>query len=210
MLGRIRTIPGQKSPRFWPMIGKSSRPTASDGYQFALNAAKASNNIEAVKELSSIAPYPGNIDSLSFERIGAERKWVAYFGGVAFGRTSLDFDDGVASLSPDYSLQDLDSMGPAAMFSASHLLQPLLRFDQESVTHFDCPIFLFEGRHDFATSHLAAADWFDRVRAPKKKLVWFENSAHMAMEEEPGKFFLHLVTDVRPLAARVGDTAPEN
>ncbi len=132
------------------------------------------------------------------------------FGGVAYGRTSLDFDDGVSSLSPDYSLQDLDALGPAAMFSASHLLRPLLKFDQESVTHFDCPIFVFEGRHDFATSHIAAADWFDHVHAPEKKLVWFENSAHMVMEEEPGRFLLHLVNDVRPIALRAGDAPAED
>jgi hypothetical protein len=31
-------------------------------------------------------------------------------------------------------------------------------------------------------------------------MVWFENSAHLPMLEEPGQFLIHLVTDVRPLA----------
>jgi pimeloyl-ACP methyl ester carboxylesterase len=33
-----------------------------------------------------------------------------------------------------------------------------------------------------------AAEWFEKVKAPKKQLVWFENSAHLPMTEEPGEF----------------------
>jgi hypothetical protein len=32
----------------------------------------------------------------------------------------------------------------------------------------------------------------------------------MVMLEEPGRFFYHLVSDLRPLAAQAGDTAPDN
>jgi proline iminopeptidase len=39
-----------------------------------------------------------------------------------------------------------------------------------------------------------------RVQAPGKKFVWFENSAHMMMKEESGRFLVHLVQDARPYA----------
>jgi pimeloyl-ACP methyl ester carboxylesterase len=188
----------------------NSRRNEEDGYKFALEQARSHGNSDAEKELLAIAPYPGDMSALGFDKIGAERKWVAYYGGVAYGRASLDFDDGVSTLSPDYTQKDLDSMGDAAVFSASHLLQSLMQLDNTAVTSFECPVFLFEGRHDYATSHLLAAEWFTQVKAPQKELVWFENSAHMVMEEEPGKFFYHLATDVRPLAAKTGDTAPSD
>ena len=181
-----------------------------DGYQFALSQAKEHKNTEALKELEGIAPYPGDLDRLSFEKIGTERKWTGFYGGLAYGRTDLDFDNDLATLSPDYTLQDIDNIGAGAGYSVSHLFAPLFRINIEAVTTFRCPVFLFEGRHDYATSHALAEEWFERIKAPSKKLIWFDNSAHMVMEEEPGKFFLHLVTDVRPLAARVGDTAPKN
>ncbi|HEU0306059.1 MAG TPA: alpha/beta hydrolase, partial [Lysobacter sp.] len=73
---------------------------------------------------------------------------------------------------------------------------------------FECPMFLFNGRHDYSTSHEVAAGWFAQVTAPVKKLFWFEDSAHMMMQEQPGRFLLHLVNDVRPLAVSAGD-APE-
>jgi len=37
------------------------------------------------------------------------------------------------------------------------------------------------------------------VKAPTKKLVWFEDSAHMVYEEEPGKTLVSLVNNVLPL-----------
>jgi len=38
--------------------------------------------------------------------------------------------------------------------------------------------------------------------------VRFADSAHMIMQEQPGRFLMHLVTDVLPLAQNVGDAAP--
>ena len=39
-------------------------------------------------------------------------------------------------------------------------------------------------------------------------LVWFDNSAHLPMTEEPGRFLLSLTRYARPIAERAGDTAP--
>ena len=53
-----------------------------------------------------------------------------------------------------------------------------------------------------------AAEWFATVKAPSKKFVWFENSAHLPMTEEPGKFLISLVSLARPLAEKAADVAP--
>jgi len=47
-----------------------------------------------------------------------------------------------------------------------------------------------------------------RLRAPFKKLIWFERSAHHMTSEEPGKLLTTLINHVRPIAERVGDAAP--
>jgi proline iminopeptidase len=51
-----------------------------------------------------------------------------------------------------------------------------------------------------------AAEWFKKVKAPSKRFVWFENSAHLPMTEEPGKFLMSLVRYARPLAKRASDS----
>ena len=179
-----------------------------EGYRFALDQAREHHNDEAVKQLTALAPYPGK---LTFDRIGVQRKWLMFYGGLTWGRTSFSYDANTWTLSPDYTDKDLSEVDNGSLFSVTQLLTPLENVDFDSITHFRCPIFLFEGRHDYDVSHDLAAQWFSHVTAPRKKLIWFDNSAHMVMQEEPGRFLYHLVTDVRPLAVKednptLGDT----
>jgi hypothetical protein len=40
---------------------------------------------------------------------------------------------------------------------------------------------------------------------PSKQLVWFENSGHELMSEEPGKALVSLIRYARPIAEQAGD-----
>jgi pimeloyl-ACP methyl ester carboxylesterase len=177
------------------------------GYQFALEHARANHNSEAEHELLSIAPYPGDPGTLTFERIGVERKWLMYYGGLTYGRTDFKYDSDAGELSPDYTEKELDCVDDGSLYSLTHLLNAAEALNYDSVTDFKCPIFLFEGRHDFDVSSVLAAEWFHHLKAPSKELVWFDNSAHMVMQEEPGRFLYHLISDLYPLAAKAGDVA---
>jgi proline iminopeptidase len=170
------------------------------GYQLTLKLAEAQKNAAAVAELKSIGPYPETDGSVPLAKINLERKWSVSFGGLTYGRKGLAYYSDLAELSPDYSLQDVAAIDKGAELSLPRLLPDLLSFDYTSVTRFDCPIFMFEGRYDLTTPSQVTADWFKRVHAPKKGFVWFENSAHMIEVEEPGRVLVHLVEDVRPLA----------
>ena len=180
------------------------------GYRFALDQARADKNTKAVDDLTKLAPYPGKVGSLDIARIGTQRRWLSYYGGLAYGRTSFGFDADAEELAPEYSDKDLDAIGDGSLLTLNHLLKPLSAIDLSHDTHFDCPILLFTGRHDYAVSHELAAQWFATVSAPYKRLVWFEDSAHMVMQEQPGRFLVHLVDDARPFAVQAGDAAPED
>lgn len=177
------------------------------GYDFALRSAKAAGNVDAVRELQSIAPYPGNTP-LTLPRLAVRSKWEMYYGGLAYGRRDYNFVANAEVLSPDYSEKDLDAIGKGSQFTFKHLGEPMASVDFESTTHFDCPIILLEGAHDETTSHELAEQWFDRLQAPSKRLVLFADSAHMVMLEQPGRFLMHLVTDALPFAQKAGDVAP--
>ena len=184
-----------------------TRRNEQDGYAFALREAKAHRNAEAVRELESIAPYPGTAP-LTMQRIGVRGKWETYYGGLAWGRQSFAFDANTWELSPDYSERELDAIDRGSAFSLEHLLQPMLSVDFDEVTRFGCPVILFVGAHDYTTSHEQVAQWFDRIQAPSKRLVVFADSAHLVMQEQPGRFLVHLVTDALPFAQAAGDAAP--
>jgi pimeloyl-ACP methyl ester carboxylesterase len=183
------------------------RRNEEEGYKFAMAEARAHNNADAERELTSLAPYPGPAGTLTFERIGIQRKWLMFYGGLTYGRTDFKYDANAWMLSPDYSDKELDAIDDGSLFSLTQLIMPLEAVDYKDTVKFKCPIFLFEGRHDYDTSHELAFEWFKRVEAPDKKFVWFENSAHMVMQEEPGRFLYHLITDLRPLAAEAGDVS---
>ena len=52
----------------------------------------------------------------------------------------------------------------------------------------DVPIFMMVGRHDRIISPELGAEYFESLDAPAKELIWFENSAHSPLYEEPEKF----------------------
>lgn len=178
------------------------------GYRYALEQARAAGNDKAVKELEAIAPYPGD-GPIALAKIGTDRKWITYYGGLTYGRRDFDYDVDARLLSPDYSRADLEAASDGSLYSVQHLIGPASSVDFDAVTDFKCPVFLFEGRHDYTVPAELAAAWFQRLHAPQKRLVWFDDSAHMIMQEEPGRFLLHLVTDLRPLAAATGDAASD-
>jgi proline iminopeptidase len=178
------------------------------GYEFALRSAKAEGNLQAIKDLESLAPYPGD-RSNTLERLALERKWLQYFGGLTWNRRDFNYDADAWELSPDYSEAELNAIGKGSVLSINHLMPALSHYNIEKETDFSCPIVIFAGRHDYSVSHEVSADWFAQIRAPYKRLVWFEESAHMMFVEQPGRFLEHLITDVRPIAVRAGDAAPD-
>jgi pimeloyl-ACP methyl ester carboxylesterase len=121
-------------------------------------------------------------------------------GGLTYQRSGYGYYEHLFQLSPEYSEQDLAAIDKGSALSLGALLPALAHFDYSNVAQFGCPILLFEGRHDDTTPAEIAAKWLEKVHAPAKKLIWFEDSAHMAMVEEPGRFLVHLVEDARPYA----------
>ncbi|WP_424681324.1 alpha/beta fold hydrolase [Frateuria sp. YIM B11624] len=208
----LGTMLAQRHPEwFHAYIGVGQvvnvRRNEAMGYDFALQQARAHGNVEAVKALEGIAPYPGDVP-MTIGRIAVRSKWETYYGGLAFGRDSFAFDADAETLSPDYSQRDLEAIGKGSLFTLHRLLQPLMDVDFDHTTQFACPVLLFVGAHDQTTSHVLAEQWFDHLQAPWKRLVVFADSAHMVMQEQPGRFLVHLVNDALPLAQRAGDAAP--
>jgi proline iminopeptidase len=173
----------------------------AQSYAIVLDQARRAGREDAVKELESIAPYPGTGD-FEVAKTGLERKWSVYFGGLATGRDDGDYYTHMGRLSPEYGEADRKAWDAGSDFSMTNLWPTLSKLSFEDVHSLGTPIFLFLGRHDTTTPPAIAADWLKRLKAPKKSLIWFENSSHLPMIEEPGRTFEVLVNRVRPLAGR--------
>ncbi|HEX3810616.1 MAG TPA: alpha/beta hydrolase [Rhizomicrobium sp.] len=179
-----------------------SQASERESYEATLAAARAAHNQAAIKELEAIAPYPEANGAVPLAKIDIERKWSVKFGGLSWNRDSYAYYYHASQLSPDYTNADLAAIDKGSALSLGRLLPQFTSFNFNRVTDFRCPIIIFNGRHDETVSAKVTAAWFARVHAPVKKLVWFENSAHLMQIEEPGRVLVHLVQDVRPLAGK--------
>jgi proline iminopeptidase len=68
--------------------GNSLRESERRSWRFALDAARAAANAEAVRELEALAPYAAPGKPLSIRDIYAQRKWVDFYGGTMAYRKS--------------------------------------------------------------------------------------------------------------------------
>jgi len=172
------------------------------GYQETLADAERAHNEEAVRELRSIAPFPDKVHpERNLQNLGIERRWLAEYGGY-YWPGGVGHNGEIASLSPDYTSDELKIRDEAQGFSDKALWDELGHVNLMDRTQFQVPVVILEGRHDRGTASALVATWFSHIKAPEKKLVWFEDSAHMVYEEEPGKLLVTLVNDVLPLARR--------
>jgi pimeloyl-ACP methyl ester carboxylesterase len=169
-------------------------------YDWVLNTARKAGDTRAVKELEAIAPYPESNGTLPIEKINVERKWSVHYGGLTYGRNSYDFWENAEKISPDYSEADFKAIDAGSAFSLPKLLPEMAATDFTKLTHLSCPVLIFAGRHDYTTPSEPVKRWFDRLQAPSKRWVWFENSAHMLYAEEPGRVLVNLVQLALPFA----------
>lgn len=172
------------------------------GYAWTLAEAQRRGNLEAIRELQAIAPYPGD-GPLSISSLVTERKWNTRFGGQIFGREdgSVYFD--AVRLSPEYDARDRAAMNEGMDASGQALFPTMRQVSFWDVSDLEVPVVMLLGREDRVTSATLTQDWMSRLDAPVKEIVLFDNSAHFPMIEEPGKFLFTLVERVLPLTSGV-------
>ena len=169
------------------------------GFTETLAAARAANNRQAIDDLTRIAPFPDPVHpERNVRNLGVERKWLAAYGGY-YWPGGEGHNVAISRLSPDYTAAELKIRGEAQGFSDQALWGEIGKINLSQATSFRLPVVILQGRHDRGTSSALVSEWFDRVKAPSKRLVWFEDSAHMTFEEEPGKMLVSLVKEVKPL-----------
>jgi pimeloyl-ACP methyl ester carboxylesterase len=177
----------------------NTRENERVSYDYGLAQAKARGNAEAVRELESIGPYPGD-QPITRERIIIARKWPQFYGGLTAFREDSTYYFRAPRLSPDYDDRDRCAINQGSVFTLDKLMPEFLQVDFTGVRQFPIPVVMLMGRHDYTTPSEPTARWMRQVEAPYKQAVWFERSAHMAPWEEPGKTLVSLLEYVRPLA----------
>ena len=164
-------------------------------YKFVLAEAERRNNRAALKELRALGEPP-----YTSKTIRVQRKWLSRFVGVMRGKSFWQIFRAMRS-APELSLLELPNVFRGAAFSLRTLWSEVSALNLEaSVPELKMPAFFFIGRHDHQVDAKASAAYFEKLIAPSKQLVWFEDFAHMPPFEEHETFNARLVELVLPAA----------
>lgn len=164
-------------------------------YAFVLGEAERRHNRTALKQLRAIGKPP-----YTSTTIGIQRRWLMRFVGIMRGKSFWQVLRALRS-TPESSLRHVPNIFRGAMFSLRTLWSEVSRLNLESaVSELKMPVFFFIGRHDHQVAAETSVAYFDKLIAPAKQFVWFEDSAHMPPFEEADKFNAKMVDLVAPLA----------
>jgi len=194
----------QKHPDwFYAYVGTGQfvafEPNERMGYEATLAAAHSDKNAEAIADLERIAPFPDMAHpERTVQNLGTERRWLANYGGY-YWRNNVGHEGELNPFSPNYTDAELQARDVAQGVSIQALWPDISMIDLRASSRFKLPVFFIQGRHDTGTSAMLLDQWFSTVRAPQKQLIWLQDSAHMAYQEEPGHFLVTLVEKVLPL-----------
>jgi pimeloyl-ACP methyl ester carboxylesterase len=164
-------------------------------YEFAVREARRRNHRGAMKALRKIGAPPHTVKEML-----TSRKWIERFGGSFHAKLSTGKLIWAALRTDEANLVDLVRFGKGNRFSLDHLWEEFRAFRiDDRLIRFQTPIVFILGCHDWQVPSVLAARYFERIHAPEKRLVWFEQSAHNPPFEEPERFNRTVVDVLTPL-----------
>ena len=116
-------------------------------------------------------------------------KWLFRFGGALHHATSFAPLLLIGLRAPEYTLSDALNVRKGVSFTHAHL-----RFDAidgalaDAITRVELPVYFFTGRYDYTDPFENTEEYAAKLQAPRKEIVWFEDSAHFPFLEESEKF----------------------
>lgn len=158
-------------------------------YLWTLEEAEKAGDKKAVATLHDIgAPKDGYYAGDHRKSQMKQRAILHKLGGATYAnrapywRELLSHD--VPLILREYGLSGAIKYVKGIAYSAS---SPMARIDPhffDTARKLDVPVYLLLGRHDMNCVRTLATEWLIKLRAPEKRLILFENSAHSPQWEE--------------------------
>jgi pimeloyl-ACP methyl ester carboxylesterase len=171
----------KKAPRnFYAYIGMGQLAFASEipalQDRFIRQEAKKAGNRKAFRELA-------------LKGRSVHEKWIFKFGGELQGSRGFWPLLWTGLRAPEYTLADILNITKGISLYNRHFRSTEFPGDlAEDVLLVRVPVYFFTGRHDLCVPAELSERYFAKLRAPLKRWVWFEQSAHFPFFEEPLKF----------------------
>jgi len=136
-------------------------------------------------------------------------KWIfRYGGGLRSSRSSTTLIL-IGLRSPEYTLRDAFKVTKGVSFTHRNLRYDAIQGElADAVTRVDLPVYFFTGRFDLTVPFENTIEYLAKLQAPRKEIVWFEESAHFPFLEEPEKFAREMLRVCRETGGGRPDAPP--
>lgn len=152
-------------------------------HAFALEKAKERGFEDAINELIGIGEPPFNEDDAKLSVI---LRNVERFGGKMHNEVSFP---SIANKCEDYTEFDVKNIPKGLEFSDTYLWSEVVKTNMmDNFIEFKVPIYFLCGKYDYITPTKLIEEYCNKINAPAKKVIVFENSAHYPYIEEPDEF----------------------
>lgn len=158
-------------------------------FEFCLREAKRLGDKKALQRLEGNGPKGGVYPSAKAMRV--QRDYLTRYGGADYKQRGGLIPSLLIPLlkMEGYRLADVPGYAQGALYLSDAMWPQVVARDYDaSIPALTVPVLMTTGRHDYNTPFQLAREWFDKLQCPCKEWVWFEDSAHSPIKEEPEKW----------------------
>lgn len=134
--------------------------------------ARISGDKNALHEISTI-----EIPFTSWKQLYLQRKWTNHY---------LD-NQKASNKYPEKLFEEWGSKWMPIFLEAANVNY------SETVPSINCPVYFFVSNNDYVANFKVAEQYFNRLEADKKEIIWFDKSTHEIPSDEPKKFSEELI-----------------
>lgn len=173
-------------------------------YQFTLDEATKHGNQRELKILREVGPPVRGQYTPMYDGMMKQRDIMKKYGGHNVKKGGYFLRAYLPVIfSTEYTFKEKLGMSKGMRRSIEALWPEMGNCNfMENTNEFQMPYFIFQGRYDQNTPSALVPAYFEKLKAPVKELVWFENSAHSPFYEEPEKFKALLREKLLPIDTR--------
>ncbi len=146
---------------------------------------KEKNDTTTLRILKGFSQGDSSICKSPLDCFVKQYELVTKYGGAVFNPRS---DTTVAKAMTQYADYKNYNWDKGFFYSARLLEKDIFAVDFSNITKIEIPVYFIAGRHDWNIPAVLVVELVKKIQAPYKEIIWFENSGHGPLEEEPEKF----------------------
>lgn len=159
-------------------------------YNFIEEEAKIYGNSKDLNVIKAIGPPPYE----DYKKIFQKAEYIVRYGGFIYTKLYKHMSYVMLSYltTPEYSITDAIKIitHKGMYFTMDARWEEIKKVNfSEEIQSINIPVYFFIGKYDMITPTVQIQDYYNQLNAPKgKKLILFNNAAHLPMIEEKEKY----------------------